>query len=131
MQLTISARDLEERIAFVAVVDSAVEGFYSLRPSARSWELDNLWVLPRAMHRGIGRALLMHALSTAARGGATEVTVDADRHAEAFYLSCGAVRRGEVAAPIAGEPRRARPQLAFCRLDSGVQQIAPQRLYPS
>ena len=84
-----------------------------MRPGQSAWELDNLWVAPEFMRRGIGRSLLRHALGTAARGGAVEVTVDADPNAEAFYVSCGAIRRGEVAAPIRGEPARVRPQLAF------------------
>ena len=88
-------------------------GFYSLRPSQSAWELDNLWVLPKFMHQGIGRALLAHALATAARGGASEITVDADPNAESFYLECGAIKRGEIPAPIAGQPKRVRPQLVF------------------
>ncbi len=55
----------------------------------------------------------MHALETANRSGAPEVTVDADPNAESFYIECGAVRRGEQPAPIAGQPERVRPQLAF------------------
>jgi len=65
------------------------------------------------MARGVGRLLLIHALEAAARGGAAEVTVDADPHAESFYLECGAVRQGDIAAPVAGQPTRVRPQLAF------------------
>jgi molybdenum cofactor cytidylyltransferase len=73
------------------------------------------------MHRGIGRALLAHALATAARGGAAEVIVDADPNAESFYLECGAIRRGEVAAPIAGQPNRVRPQLAFVQPNKALE----------
>ena len=68
---------------------------------------------PQLMDRGIGRALVAHALETAARGGASAVIVDADPNAEGFYLACGGVRCGEVPAPIPGEPGRVRPQLAF------------------
>jgi len=114
-ELAVSPTNVREGPAFVAVVGAEVVGFYSLRMSRTAWELDNLWVLPKFMHQGIGRALLAHALATAARGGATEVTVDADPNAELFYLECGAIRRGDVAAPIAGQPNRVRPQLAFVR----------------
>src|SRR5712671_816151 len=96
-----------------ALVGFEVAGFYSLSPLGRSWELDNLWVLPRFIRLGVGRALLSHALQTAACGGAAEVTVDADPNAEPFYLECGAVRRGVVPAPLPGQPQRARPQLTF------------------
>jgi GNAT superfamily N-acetyltransferase len=68
------------------------------------------------MRRGIGTALLRHALQTAAQGGADEVDVDADPNAAPFYLRRGAVHVGDLPAPIAGEPQRARPQLRFrCR----------------
>ena len=115
-ELSISAAEVTSRPVFVGTLDQQVVGFYSLMPSAQAWELDNLWVLPEFMHRGIGRALLSHALETAIRGGASSVTVDADPNAEAFYLGCGAIRRGEVRAPIPGQPQRVRPQLAFSGL---------------
>lgn len=112
-ELAVSASSIRDNPTFVAVRDDAIVGFYSLHPSRAAWELDNLWVRPEFMHQGYGRALLTHALETAARGGATEVTVDADPNAESFYLECGAVRHGVVPAPIPGQPDRVRPQLAF------------------
>jgi len=112
-ELRIRDVDLVARPAFVASLDGEVAGFYSLAPSAHAWELDNLWVAPRFMRRGVGRTLVDHALETAFRGGASSVTVDADPNAESFYLSCGAARCGEVPAPIAGQPDRVRPQLRF------------------
>ena len=116
-ELAVSPPDVRDRPTFVAMVGADIVGFYSLRPSRAAWELDNLWVLPKFMHQGIGRALLAHALATAGRGGASEVTVDADPNAESFYLECGAVRRGDVAAPLPGQPNRVRPQLAFVQLN--------------
>jgi ribosomal protein S18 acetylase RimI-like enzyme len=112
-QLAISSADIRSKFVFVAVIDDEVAGFYSLTPGEASWELDNLWVLPKFMNRGIGRTLLSHALEAASNRGAAEITVDSDPNAELFYRACGAVRRGEVPAPIAGEPQRVRPQLAF------------------
>jgi ribosomal protein S18 acetylase RimI-like enzyme len=112
-ELTVSTQTITSRPTFVAVIGDEVVGFYSLSPSHHSWGLDHLWVLPRFMDRGLGRALLAHALETAARGGASSVTVDADPNAESFYLACGADRYGEIPAPIPGQPERVRPQLAF------------------
>jgi len=117
-ELTISKQDVRSRPVFVAMVGGEVAGFYSLRPSEGSWELDHLWVVPELMRKGIGRALLSHALETAAGAGAVEVTVDADPNAERFYLECGAVRRGMIAAPLSDQPYRARPQLIFANLTS-------------
>jgi molybdenum cofactor cytidylyltransferase len=112
-ELTVSTQTITSRPTFVAVIGDEIVGFYSLSPSRDAWKLDDLWVLPRFMDRGIGRALVAHAVETAARGGASSVTVDADPNAESFYLACGAARCGEVPAPIPGEPGRVRPQLAF------------------
>ena len=97
----------------MGTVDGAIVGFHSLAPGEGSWELDNLWVSPAFMRSGIGRRLLADALERARVGGATRVTVDSDPNAEAFYLRCGAVRCGEIPAPIPGQPGRVRPQLAF------------------
>jgi len=113
LELTVSTQTVTSRPTFVAVIRDEIVGFYSLSPSHDAWKLEDLWVLPRFMERGIGRALMAHALETAARGGASSVTVDADPNAESFYLACGGVRCGEVPAPIPGEPARVRPQLAF------------------
>jgi ribosomal protein S18 acetylase RimI-like enzyme len=120
-ELALSASSIRERPTSVAMVGSEVAGFYSLRPARGSWELDNLWVAPELMHQGIGRALLSHALATAVRGGANEVTVDADPNAESFYLACGATRLGEVPAPISGQPERVRPQLAFMQPNNALE----------
>jgi len=69
----------------------------------------------------IGRELLNHALARAAQGGASEVTVDADPNAESFYLACGGTRRGEVPAPIPGQPERVRPQLEFVQFNNAIR----------
>ena len=112
-QLTIDAADVAARPFFVAEIDGAIAGFYALAPGAKEWELDNLWVAPALGRRGIGRALLKHALLQARLGGAERVLVDSDPHAEPFYLAAGGSHSGEVPAPIAGNPDRVRPQICF------------------
>ena len=114
-QLQISASDVASKPVYVGSINGEIAGFYSLVPSGAAWELDNLWVMPKFMGRGVGRTLLAHALEVAFRAGASSVTVDADPNAESFYLSCGAVRSGEVPAPISGQPNRVRPQLRYER----------------
>jgi len=112
-QLRISEGDLASKQVFVGCEGERLVGFYALATGKRSWTLDHLWVSPDFMQRGFGRELLAHALALAARAGPRRVTVDADPNAVAFYLKCGATQYGEIAAPIDGEPKRVRPQLAF------------------
>jgi GNAT superfamily N-acetyltransferase len=112
-QLTICADDVATKPVFVADVNDVIVGFYMLVPSPRAWELDHLWVLPQFNRRGIGRALLAHASEVARTSGAASIAIDADPHAETFYVACGAIRRSVVSAPIASNPDRVRPQLAL------------------
>lgn len=117
--LEVSAESLAARPASVAELDGRIVGFYSLIPSGSEWDLDDLWVLPAFMGRGIGRALLMHAGHTAAAGGATSLRIESDPYAEQFYLACGAKRVGAVAAPIESEPDRIRPVLSLPVAEAG------------
>lgn len=111
--LRIEPDQLCEHAALACLDGELPDGFYTLRFVDGRCELDNLWVHPARMGGGIGRALLQHALEAARAAGAERVLVDADPYAEAFYLACGALRTGEVAAPIPGELGRVRPQLEF------------------
>ncbi|MDE2149689.1 MAG: GNAT family N-acetyltransferase [Gammaproteobacteria bacterium] len=110
-ELTISARCIAVRPTWVAEIGSRIVGFFVLAPSSATWVLEHCWVLPVGRGRGVGRALLAQALSLAAAGGATALSIDSDPYAEPFYLACGARRVGLVAAPVAGSPGRSRPQL--------------------
>ena len=111
--LTVDQDDLASKPAFVAELDGEIAGFYMLAPGGRTWELEHLWVSPPVMRRGVGRALLAHAARVARAGGASCIAIDADPNAESFYLACGAAREGSVAAPIASDPARIRPQLSL------------------
>src|SRR5207247_9242155 len=55
-ELAVSPQGIRTRPTFVAMVEIEVAGFYSLSPLGRSSELDQLWVLPRFIHRGGGGA---------------------------------------------------------------------------
>jgi ribosomal protein S18 acetylase RimI-like enzyme len=111
--LTVSAMEIASKPTFVAEVENEAVGFYLLVPGPQAWELDHLWVSPKFARRGIGRALLAHAANSARLAGGTTLVIDADPNAEPFYVACGASRQGVVAAPIAANPARFRPQLSL------------------
>jgi GNAT superfamily N-acetyltransferase len=112
-QLSVTPTQLQRQLAFVADVDGEPAGFYLLAPATGMWSLEHLWVAPEFMGRGMGSALLEHALRTGRDAGASQLRVDADPNAEAFYVKMGAARVGDVAAPIAGHPDRRRPVVMF------------------
>jgi len=111
--LAVTAADIAANPTFVAELDGAVVGFYLLVPEAKAWVLEHLWVSPAVARRGIGKALVTHAVTTARRAGASSIVIDADPNAEPFYVACGGVREGVIAAPIEGNPARVRPQLSL------------------
>jgi GNAT superfamily N-acetyltransferase len=55
---------------------------------SRMW-LDDLWVMPDAMGRGIGRALFGRALDMAREQGAAALEWEAELHAVGFYRRLG------------------------------------------
>jgi GNAT superfamily N-acetyltransferase len=58
-------------------------------------DLNKLFIEPRHIRRGLGRALLAHAVAEARRRGAERLTILADPNAAGFYERNGAVRIGE------------------------------------
>ncbi|HVR96820.1 MAG TPA: GNAT family N-acetyltransferase [Thermoanaerobaculia bacterium] len=90
---------------YLAEDDGQVLGCFGLIPGDPFWVLEDFWVRPAAMGRGVGRALFEHARKVAAEAGATVVEIDADPNAEPFYLRMGARRVGEVRTEVDGQPR--------------------------
>jgi GNAT superfamily N-acetyltransferase len=71
----------------------------------------HFWVEPDCMGQGVGRALFADALREAARLRCRELRIESDPNAEPFYRKVGAIPRGRVAAPVAGERGRWLPVL--------------------
>ena len=109
--LSPSGASIAERPTMVAVIDDTVTAFYQLHTGDGSASLEHLWVHPQHMGKGLGRALLVHALQHLATVGIEALHIDADPHAEGFYRRCGAVRTGATPGPIEGQPDRTRPQM--------------------
>jgi RimJ/RimL family protein N-acetyltransferase len=111
-----SVESLAASLTWVMEVEGEIAGFVQLHVVDGAWVLEHLWVDPAHMRRGIGRALLAHALGVAAELGAMMLSIDADPHAESFYVACGAQRVGAVPAPIDGMPDRVRPQFVIATI---------------
>jgi GNAT superfamily N-acetyltransferase len=70
-------------------------------------DLNKLFVEPRHIRGGIGRALLAHAVAEVRQRDAERLTILADPNAAGFYERSGAVRIGE--APSDAVPGRLLP----------------------
>ncbi|HEV2780140.1 MAG TPA: GNAT family N-acetyltransferase [Actinophytocola sp.] len=110
-ELTLSPAEVAAGRVVVAEVDGTVAGFYTVDGAPPDGELGNLWVDPRAIGTGLGRRLWRHAVGTARAAGFTALRIEADPHAEGFYLAMGARRVGQ--SRSASIPGRRLPLLRF------------------
>ena len=93
-ELTISGEYIQSNDVFCATMADAVVGWYALRFSEKTCELDYLWVLPENIGCGTGAAMMQHAKGMFTRSQAETIRVISDPNAEAFYLKMGFERAG-------------------------------------
>jgi GNAT superfamily N-acetyltransferase len=86
----------------VAVDDGTVLGFATFTPSAGAWELEDLFVDPAQMRRGVATALVRHIQAEA---DVPWIEVTANPHAMAFYRSVGFVDDGVAETRFGPAPR--------------------------
>jgi predicted N-acetyltransferase YhbS len=73
----------------VATEDGTVVGFATTVPVEGGLELDDLFVEPDRMRRGVGRRLVEDVVDRARADGVETVWVTANPHAMAFYAAVG------------------------------------------
>jgi GNAT superfamily N-acetyltransferase len=110
--LTLRPEFIAANIAYCAIEDEGVIGFYLLTTESHGLHLDHLWIVPAAMRRGIGRALFGHAANEAKSLRFAEIKIEADPNAEGFYRRMGARRIGVNVTAIEGN-RRELPLLVY------------------
>jgi GNAT superfamily N-acetyltransferase len=79
----------DDRRTRVATADDRITGFATSVPAGDVIELDDLFVDPGWMRRGVGRALVADAVAIARELGAGRVEVTANPHALVFYGKAG------------------------------------------
>lgn len=92
-ELTVTSSKITEPTFtyFVAIHQNKIAGFYALENlSEMRLELEALFVLPDLIGQGIGKKLFHHAMLQAKNNGISEVEIQGDPNAEAFYLGMGA-----------------------------------------
>ena len=110
-ELAFSPASMAGRHITLATADGRMVGFYSLDGDPPAGELGNLWLDPTSIGTGLGRRLWRHAIDAARRAGFTSLRIEADPHAEGFYLAMGAVRIGGT--PSGSIPGRILPLLRY------------------
>lgn len=104
--LTISPEYISAHETWIAVHADRTIAYYSFAEGGGALWLDNLWVLPDLIGRGIGKRLFRHALRRAAERGASILKIEADPNAQGFYEKMGARRIGfHHCGEMDGQPR--------------------------
>lgn len=103
--LTISEEDISQNETWIAILNETPIGFYSLKNEGEDLYLDNLWILPEHMGKGIGRALFEHALERCKVLNISILLIEADPNAKTFYERMGAKTVGEMHSQIFGQDR--------------------------
>jgi ribosomal protein S18 acetylase RimI-like enzyme len=104
-QLTFTPEYFESNESWVAVDGDQQIGFYTLQDSSGVAWLENLWVLPAYMGKGIGRRLFLHAVELARQRGYKTLQLEADPNALGFYEKMGMYKIGEHQYEVDGQPR--------------------------
>jgi ribosomal protein S18 acetylase RimI-like enzyme len=112
LALTITPGFISNNEVYVAWIGGEIAGFSALVAAEGKVWLEHLWVSPKQIGTGLGKALFNHAAGIAAATGAPAMQIESDPNAEGFYKRMGAERVGEVVSEIEGE-KRVLPLLAF------------------
>jgi len=103
--LTITPEYISNNGVYSATDGEEVVGFYALIISGDKATLDHLWVDPKYIGRGLGKALFNHAVENAADHHVSVIEVESDPNAEGFYKHMGARRIGETSSELDGQER--------------------------
>lgn len=104
-QLTFSPQYFEENEGWAAFLDDRPIGFYTLQVEKGTASLENIWVLPEFIGKGIGKMLFLHAVELARQRGYKTLQLEADPNAAGFYEKMGMCRIGEHRYEVDGQPR--------------------------
>lgn len=104
-QLTFRPEYFEENQGWVAVVDEMPVGFYTLQEENGNACIENLWILPEFIGKGIGRMLFLHAVEQARGRGYQVLRLEADPNAVGFYEKMGMHKVDEHCYELEGQPR--------------------------
>lgn len=104
-QLTFSPEYFEENESWVAEINNAPVAFCTLLEKDASTWIENLWVSPECIGKGVGKGLFSHAVELARQRGYKLLQLEADPNAVGFYEKMGMRKTGERVSEVEGQPR--------------------------
>ena len=104
-QFTFSPEYFEENESWVAEINGMPIAFYTLLEKEGNAWIENLWVSPELIGKGVGKELFSHALELSRQRNYKIVRLEADPNAVGFYKKMGMKKIGERASEVDGQPR--------------------------
>ena len=104
-QLTFSPEYFEENESWAAEADHHAIAFSTLQEKAGNAWIENLWVDPLFIGRGIGKMLFLHAVRLSRERGYKTLQLEADPNARGFYEKMGMRKIAERQSEVEGQPR--------------------------
>jgi len=94
-QLTFLPEYFKENESWIAELENIPLAFYTLQKKKHIAWIENLWVLPEHIGKGIGRQLFLHALNRSREMGYLILQLEADPNTVGFYEKMGMYKVGE------------------------------------
>jgi GNAT superfamily N-acetyltransferase len=104
-QLTFSPEYFEAYESWAAEQDDILVAFHTLQVRDGIAWIENMWVLPEYMGKGVGRQLFLHALELSRQRGCKSLRLEADPNAVGYYEKMGMSKIGEHLYELDGQPR--------------------------
>jgi GNAT superfamily N-acetyltransferase len=104
-QLTFTPDYFETNESWAAVEQDAPIAFYTVQARNGSAWIENMWVDPAWIGRGVGRQLYIHAMIRSRELGHKILQLEADPNALGFYEKMGMKKIGERRSEVDGQPR--------------------------
>lgn len=104
-QLTFNPEYFEQNESWVAETDDTRIAFYTVQEKDGSGWLENLWVSPEFIGKGVGKSLFWHAAELSRQRGCKTLQLEADPNAVGFYEKMGMYKIGERHSEVEGQPR--------------------------
>jgi GNAT superfamily N-acetyltransferase len=99
--LTVSKEYIETNPVYNLVIGDKIIGYYSFfHESENTIKLDNLFLLPEFIGKGLGKILMNDFLSRLKNIDVQKVILNSEPNAEAFYTKFGFVKVGQIETSI-------------------------------
>ena len=99
--LTVTPTYIETNLVYKLTIEDKLAGYYSfLYQDETTVKLDNLFVLPEYIGKGLGRILMNHFLLGIDKTIVDKITLNSEPNAELFYTKLGFIKTGEIETSI-------------------------------